>query len=120
MDIVRLRDPREMNVLGLLMNGFLGAALRDPALAARARSMRGDVWLRAGMMRITLSFDGRGIEIVRGRTGSRKAEVGGEMDALLGVVTGAGMVGPFLAGKIRIGGNPLFLLRMLPILTAGG
>jgi hypothetical protein len=119
MDLVRLRNPREMNVLGLLMNGFLGAALRNPSLAARARSMRGDVWLRAGKMWTTLSFDGNGIEIVRGRTETRRAEVGGEMDTLLGVVTGAGMVGPFLAGKIRIGGTPLFLLRMLPILTSG-
>ncbi len=119
MEIVRLRNPEQMNVLGLLMCGFLGDALKDPALARRARGMRGDVWLRAGLMWITLSFDGQGIEVVRGKTDQRRAAVEGEMDSLLGVVTGAGMVGPFLAGQIKIGGNPLFLLRMLPLLTGG-
>jgi len=120
MDLVRLRDPEKMNVLGLLMHGFLRNALSDERLAARARAMSGEVWLNAGLMWTTLVFDGQGIEIVRGKTQERTAMVGGEMDVLLGVVTGAGMVGPFLAGKIKIGGNPFFLLRMLPILTSGG
>lgn len=119
MDMVRLKQPKQMNVLGLLMHGYLRAALRDPSLADRARGMQGNVWLRAGPMWTTLCFDGQGIEIVRGKTPERRSAVEGEMDALLGVVTGAGMVGPFLAGRIRIGGNPLFLLKMLPILTGG-
>jgi len=120
MDQVRLRDPEKMNVLGLLMHGFLRNALANEKLAARAKSMSGNVWLQAGPMWVTLCFDGQGIELVRGKTEQRKAMVGGEMDVLLGVVTGAGMVGPFLAGKIKIGGNPFFLLKMLPILTSAG
>ncbi len=119
MDLVRLKQPKQQNVLGLLMHGYLSAALRNPSLADRAKGMQGNVWLRAGPMWTTLCFDGQGIVVVRGKTQERKSAVEGDMGALLGVVTGAGMVGPFLAGRIRIGGNPLFLLKMLPILTSG-
>ena len=119
MSAVKIDDPARMNVLGLLMQGFLTAVLADPAQLARAQKMSGDVWLRAGLMWCTLRFDGEGIQVFRGKTDGRKASVEGEMDTLLGVVTGAGVVGPFLAGKIKIGGNPFFLLKMLPILTAG-
>ncbi len=117
MTLVRVRDPENMNVLGLLMAGFLDSALADERLAKRAAAMKGNVCIQAGRMWITLCFDGAGIEVTRGRTDKHRATVRGEMDALIGVVTGAGMVAPVLAGKIRIGGNPLFLLRMLPILS---
>ena len=120
MAAVTLRDPENMNVLGLLLAGFLDSALaRDERLAKRAAAMKGNVCIQAGQMWITLCFSRAGIEIVRGRTVKRRATVQGEMDALLGIVVGAGMIAPVLTGKVRIGGNPFFLLRMLPILTGG-
>ncbi len=118
MTAVRLRDPENTNVLGLLMSGLLTSMLKDESRLARAKSLSGDVWMRAGPMWATLSFDGDGVEVVSGKTESRKASVEGEMDTLLGVVTGAGMVGPFLAGKIKIGGNPFVLLKMLPLIMS--
>ncbi len=115
---VRLREPETMNLLGLLMHGLLEHALSDPARARRAEALTGEVWVRAGPMWATLCFDEQGIEIVRGKTERRRASVGGEMDALLGVVAGHGVVGPVLAGRIGIGGNPFFLLKLLPVLIA--
>jgi hypothetical protein len=126
MEIVRLKDPQNMNVLGLLLHGFLRSVLEDPALAARAKGMKGCIWLRAGLMWASLCFDGKGIEIVRGKTAERRAAVEGDMHVLLGVVTSSGlrgllaMAGLWLRGKLRLGGNLIFLLRLLPILTAGG
>jgi len=126
MEIVRLKDPKHMNVLGLLLQGFLHSVLQDPALAARAKALRGCIWLRAGMMWASLCFDGQGIEIVRGKTDERRAAVEGDMHVLLGVVTSSGlrgllsMAGLWLRGKLRLAGNLFFLLRLLPILTAGG
>ena len=125
MELVRLRDPEDMNVLGLLLDGFLRNVLQDQALQKRAQRLEGNVCLRAGTMWATLCFDGQGVEIVRGRTARQRASVQGEMHDLLGLVTGGvrGMVGavvPLLRRRLRIGGDPLFLLRMLPILTAGG
>ncbi len=118
MDAVRLKDPENTNVLGLLMGGLLTSMLQDEARLAKARSLSGDVWMRAGPMWATLSFDGNGVEVISGKTESRRASVEGEMGTLVGVVTGKGMVGPFLAGKIKIGGNPFMLLKMLPLIMA--
>lgn len=126
MDVVRLKDPENMNVLGLLLQGFLRSVLEDPSLRSQAKRLRGNVCLRAGTMWATLCFDGDGIEIVRGRTARHRASVEGEMHDLLGLVTSGGWVGlvgavgPLMRRRLRIGGNPLFLLRLVPLLTAGG
>jgi hypothetical protein len=126
MELVRLNEPKNMNVLGLLLHGFLQNVLQDPKLAKRAQRLTGNVSLRAGTMWATLCFDGQGIEVVRGRTAKRRASVEGDMHALVGMVTGrgvrgmVGMLPPLVRGRVRIAGDPLFLLRMLPILTAGG
>jgi hypothetical protein len=125
MDLVRLDDPTNMNVLGLLLGGFLQHVLQDTTLAERARRLRGNVCLKAGSMWTTLCFDGRGVEVVRGKTASCKAVVEGEMHDLLRLVTGGGVrgmataVGPFLRRRLRVRGDLLFLLRMMPILTGG-
>lgn len=115
-----------MNVLGLLLHGFLVAVLQEPKLIARVEKLQGNVCLRAGTMWATLCFDGRGVEIVRGRTAERRAAVEGDMPALLQMVTGqgirglVGMVPPVLRRRVRLSGDLLFLLRLLPVLTGGG
>lgn len=125
MDPVRLDDPTNMNVLGLLLAGFLQHVLQDASLERRARQLRGNVCLRAGAMWTTLCFDGRGVEVVRGKSASCRAVVEGEMHDLLHLVTGGGLrglasaVGPFLRRRLRVKGDLLFLARMLPILTGG-
>lgn len=120
MDYVRLREPEQMNVLGLLMAGYLESALQDTALRGLVGRLGGGLSIRAGKMWTTLLFDGGGVEIVRGRDEAARASVEGEMDVLLGVVTGGPLVLPVLSGKVRMGGNLLLLLRLLPLLTAGG
>jgi len=121
MEHVRLRDPEEMNVLSLLLAGYLESALSDIDLQARLDGIEGGIWIRAGKMWTTLLLDGGGrVELVTGRAEGARASVEGEMDVLLGVVTGGPLVLPVLTGKIGLGGNLLFLLRLLPLLTAGG
>ena len=118
MELVRVRDPENMNLFGLLLAGYFQSRLASPALMRRARKLSGDLCLRAGPLWATLRFDGDGIEVIRGRTGSARATVQGEMHTLLGVVTGQGMVRPFLRRQVRIAGDPLFLLKMMPLLIS--
>ena len=111
-------SPETMNLLGLLMRGLLAANMRDEGVYAKARGIKGDVLVGAGGMQVTLRFgDGR-VTIIRGDAGASRARVGGGMKALLEVVTEGKMVGPFLAGRIKIGGNPFVLLSMLPLIRA--
>jgi len=116
---VRVDQPEHMNLLGLLMKGLLVQTIKDPANARRVRKMKGDVRVGAGRMEVILRFDGSGIEIRKDAQQRPRASVGGGMVDLLGMVTGAGIVVPVLTGKVRIGGNPFFLLKMLPLIRAG-
>ncbi|MBI4952232.1 MAG: SCP2 sterol-binding domain-containing protein [Myxococcales bacterium] len=115
--LVRLHEPERMNLLGLLMRGLLSANLEDPGLRARALALRGSIDVRAGDMHVTLRFAAEGVHIAADGT-SANARVSGDMKSLLGVVTGAGMIGPVLRGRVRIGGNPFLLLRVLPLIRA--
>jgi hypothetical protein len=42
------------------------------------------------------------------------------MGSLLGVVSEGRMIGPFFAGRLKIGGNPLVLLKILPLIRSKG
>ena len=125
MDLVRLRDPETMHVLGLLLQGYLRGALASPAKGARLRRLRGDLWLRAGAMWVTLRFDGQSVEIIKGKTETRRAAVEGEMGTLVGLVAGRGLrdrwraLPSFVRGRLRVAGDPRFLLALAPLLVGG-
>lgn len=115
---VRVRDPQTMTMMGLLLSGLLEGALEDERSRLLPR-IRGDVWVRAGQMWVTLRFTPEGIEIVRGREGTPVASVEGEMRALVEVTAGRLPIVPFLAGRLRARGAPLLLLRLLRLFKAG-
>jgi len=105
--------------MALLMQGILERNLKVPAKAAKASRLRGDIRVKAGRMTATLSFHGGGVILYSGERERRpRASVRGDMVSLLGVVTGGGVVGPFLRGRIGIGGNPFVLLGVLPLITS--
>lgn len=116
--LVEVDEPERMSLLGLLMAGLLRRSMADEAARARVRSLRGDIAVRAGQMEVTLRFTEAGLRIVRGRTERPRARVEGSLGALVDVVTGEGFIGPVLRGSLKIGGNPLVLLRMLPLIRA--
>lgn len=118
--VVTLESPETSSLMALLMRGLLVAAVRDPALEAKVAGMRGDVEVRAADMIVTLRFGGGRLAIVTGPSPRPRARVKGTLPALLGVVTGGGLIAPVLRGDVRIGGNPFVLLGMLPLITAAG
>jgi len=116
-----LDSPEQMNLLGLLMKGLLEENLSRPGRLAGVRKLRGDVLVQAGQMSVTLRFGDDGLLVVAGRVGRPRATVRGGMTALLGVVTRqGGLVRPVLAGRVKVSGNLLLLLRMLPLIRVAG
>lgn len=116
---VRVENPERMNLMGLLMRGLLESSLRTARGAKAARRLRGDVCVHAGTMGVTLSFTESEIVLRSGETGKPRAYVRGEMKPLLEVVAGGPLIGPVLRGKVRVGGNLLMLLRLLPLIRPG-
>ena len=113
---VTLDRPEYANLLALLMHNLLERAVAEPAAQDRARRLSGDIQVDAGGMTVTLRFTGDGVVVLSEAAAKPRARVRGQMDALLGMVTGGGVVGPVLTGRVRIGGNPFVLLKMLPLI----
>ena len=107
-----------MNLMGLLMRGLLEAALRNDRIRRRARKLRGDVRIVAGTMSVTLRFTKEQIVLLTDTSMPPRATVRGGMKPLLELVAGEGLVRPVLSRKVRVGGNLLLLLRMLPLIRA--
>lgn len=113
-----VEDPPSMHLLGLMMRGLLADNLAVPWKRHRARRLRGEVVVVAGGMQVALRFS-EDVLVVSREPGSRpRARVSGAMTALLGMVTGSGLVLPVLMGRVRIRGDILFLFRLLPLLRA--
>jgi hypothetical protein len=106
----------EMSLLGLMLGEVLEANVAQPRGAALARQLRGAVGVRAGGMAVTIRFDRGSVSVARGLDGNLKARVKGSLDALLQVSLGRGAIRSFLTGEIGFGGNPFFLLKVLPLL----
>lgn len=118
-DRVVLDDPPRASLLAILLRGLLATNCADASLWERARRLRGDVLVEAGGMRITLRFAAEGPTVLTGAADGRpRARVRGSLPTFVALATGGGVVGPVLSGAVRIGGNPLFLLKMLPLIRA--
>lgn len=118
--VVRVEQPEHMNLMGLLMRGLLESTLGTSRGSAIARKLRGEVRVMAGTMGVTLCFgDG---EVVLKETGSGRprATVRGEMKPLLEIVSGGALIAPVLTRKVKVSGNLLLLLRLLPLIRTPG
>jgi hypothetical protein len=100
---VRIENPERMNLMGLLMRGLLETSLKTAAG-------------QSGTMGVTLSFTESEVVLRSDASGKPRASVRGEMKPLLEMVAGGSLVGPVLRRKVKVGGNLLMLLRLLPLI----
>ena len=115
---VVLKDPRRMNLLGLLMSSLLGDNMASDAKYSFAQSVEGDIQVQAGKMIVTLSFGKGRLTIVKGPSARAQAWVRGSMTGMLNLVTATDLVRPFALRQVHFGGNLLLLLRVLPLVVA--
>ena len=109
-------DRDSLNLLGLMLGGILEENIASPRGSDLVRKLRGTVGVTEGKMQITLRFHEDGITVVRGIEPGTRARVKGSLDGLLQVSLGRGAVRSFLAGEVSFSGNPIFVLKMLPLL----
>lgn len=119
--LVTVDQPEQMNLLGLLIKGFLEQRLDSPKLARKAKRLRGDFGLQAGAMAITLGFTPQGVVIKKGMAKKTRARIMGPMGEMVELVSGGGgLIASMIAvleGRISIRGNPFALVGLLPIMT---
>jgi hypothetical protein len=113
-----IEDRDRMSLLGLMLGDVIARNLIRPEGAALAWRLRGSVAVIAGRMAITLGFEGGRVVIRRGAEARPRARVSGSLDGLLQVSLGRSPIHSFLAGEVSIRGNPLFVLKLLPLMRA--
>ena len=116
--VVRVEEPERMNLMGLLMRGLLESTVGTLRGSAIARKLRGEVRVMAGTMGVTLCFSEHEVVLKEIGSGRPRATVSGEMKPLLEIVSGCGLIVPVLTRKVKVSGNLLLLLRMLPLIRA--
>lgn len=113
---VVVKDPDQMNLLGLLMANIIKRAVEKPAGLRRCRKLRGEVQVQAGRMGVRLKFLKGPVEVARSGEGKARASISGDLAAFTNVALGGGIVGPYLKGKLKASGNLFFLLKLLPLM----
>jgi hypothetical protein len=117
MDAVMIEEPRQMNLLGLILSEVIARNLVDSEKAARFLKLSAEVVVRAGPMCVTLKFKEGKVHILRGAVKNAHAEVHGSLDALMALSLGGGLIGPWLSGRIKTRGNLLLLLKIRSLLA---
>lgn len=107
-----------MSLLGLILASVIQRNCEKEQNLARLSRLKGAVEVTAGEMVVTLCFSEGKLTVTRGPDDKARAAVSGSLDSLMGVALGQGMVGPWLAGKLKTRGNLFMLLKMLPLMTA--
>lgn len=117
-ELVTVEDPTRMSLLGLILASIIERNCEREENLARLAKLSGAVQVTAGEMVVTLRFDQGHLTVIRGPDDKARASVSGTMDSLMGVALGKGMVGPWLAGRLKVSGNLFMLLKMLPLMSA--
>jgi hypothetical protein len=115
---LEVEDLPDMHLLGLILRSLITRNLADPKKALRAARLRGIAAVQAGEMKLTLDCQPGKLVLRRGHPEKARARVKGSLAAFLDIALGGGLVRPVLDGDISVGGNPFFLLRLLPLLRA--
>lgn len=110
---ITFAQPERMNLIAYFIRDLLRTKLSDSSAASRIKSLRGAFLFDAGGMQSTVEFREDGIRIHPGATPAANAAISGDLQTLLEVVLGANYVEFLLRRRIRIGGNPVRLLRLV-------
>ncbi|MDY0003078.1 MAG: hypothetical protein RBU30_17395 [Polyangia bacterium] len=113
---VVIDDPPTMSLLGLLLGSIIARRAESPGGQKKLAKLKGDVVVEAGQMVITMRFAEGKVTISRGAVEGPRARVKGSMDALMKISLGGGMVGPWLAGRIKTQGSLPMLLGVMPLM----
>lgn len=112
---VILDRPETMNLLGLILKMIMDRNLSEARMAGIARNTRGNLQIGAGLMKATLCFEGERVVIQRDWAVPRRAKVAADLDTFLAIGLGGNPVLPFLRGKVKVGGNLLWMLKLMPL-----
>lgn len=120
--MVRLTtEPKEhLHLLSLLVRDRLEESLATPEGQRRAGRLKGAVGLSAGGMESRMRFEGDRVHLDQGPLTDTRVRGAGTFAAFLAICQGKVKAAQLLRGRLRVSGNPLLLMKALPLLQAHG
>jgi putative sterol carrier protein len=112
---VIVENPETINLLGLILKMIIERNLKQGMMEELVKNTRGNLRLGAGLMKATLKFEGERVVIARDWLVPARAKVAASLDTFLGIGLGKNPFVPFFLGKISLGGNLLWLLKLMPV-----
>ena len=100
---IRLADPDRANLLAIILHDLLSRT--------SGRLPTGSIQFVAGRMKAHVTLTGE--PVVRGGEGPADCTITAGLADLTNIMTGDSFIGPFLTGRIQVGGNPLKALGLL-------
>ena len=100
-----LVDPDRANLLAIILHRMIAGAPSVP---------EGAWCVKAGGMAARL-IGGLAPRVESG-AGPADCEIRGSLDAFIGIALGRGIVGPWLAGRVGLSGNPFRALALLKVM----
>jgi len=117
--IVRAADPERQTLAGHMVAHLLTRAAGDARIRASLARRRYRAGLVVSGMATTLELRGDEIILHDGLTGKLAATLTTDLVTLLKLSAGASLARAWLRGRVRLRGNPLRLLPLLPLLSPG-
>lgn len=112
---VRFADPARVPLLAHIFASILRRGLASPAVEAKVRGA-GRLGVEMAGVAITADFGDAAVILSPGRENCRAWVEAGTSD-LLDVCLKGAVIGPWLEGKLRWGGNPFALLKLMSVLA---
>ena len=115
---VEIVNIENISLLGLMVGRMIERNIADAKKARAAQKVSGKVGVTAGRMEVTLEFDRNTIRIHGGLQKPLRAAIRGSLSELLQIAVGKHPIVSFLQGRVKLGGNPLFALKIMPFMRA--
>ncbi|MDF1566039.1 MAG: SCP2 sterol-binding domain-containing protein [Deltaproteobacteria bacterium] len=118
--MVRLEteNPQTLHLLSLLLRERLQLSLSTPEGQSRARKIKGSAAFLAEGMETRVVFEGERIHLGQSQTGKIDVRAGGTLAAFVALCRGRARVMNVVRRQVRVRGNPLLLMKILPLLRA--
>jgi hypothetical protein len=118
MPSVLFPSPAEMNLLGYFLKSLIEKNIQTQIGKRTFIKMKGRILINASGMEVSLDFSNDKLEISVGRLEKPSASVKGQLNTLLNIALGKGMIRPVLTGKLKVTGKIWRLLPLIKLLKA--
>jgi hypothetical protein len=116
---IRAVNPDRQTLAGHMLAHLLERAVAEPRLRASLARRRYRAGIVVSGMATTIELTGDEVILHDGLNGKLAATLAIDLVTLLDVSAGRSLVRAWLSGRVKLGGNPLRLLPLLPLLAPG-